>query len=58
MVNERIKTMTFFVGIRSDSIFSLFAVSSDREKDVILFLEMDNLAFVISAMTSPCLRCV
>ena len=58
MVNERIKTMTFFVGIRSDLIFSLFAVSSDREKDVILFLEMDNLAFVISAMTSSCLRCV
>ena len=58
MVNERIKTMTFFVGIRSDLIFNLFAVSSDREKDVILFLEIDNLAFVISAMTSPCLRCV
>ena len=58
MVNERIKTMTFLVGIRSYFIFNLFAVSSDREKDVISFLEIDNLAFVISAMTSPCLRCV
>ena len=47
--------MSFFVGI-SYVFIPFFATSSDREKDVILFLEKDNLAFVIVTIEEPMLE--